>query len=377
MKEQTMENLYAIVMDIGQFSTKIGFGGENQPRNIFYTITGTPKYKAIGIEDTKQLYIGNEIIDSLGLYKVQHPIDNGGEITDWVHFEALIDYAFYLLRVDPSVCKVLFTTNPFLSRESKLKLFELFIERYQACYYPVRGSLLTMYSGGFDTGLVVDMGAANIRITPIYKGFILEHAIKFLPLGGNVLDQFMQKKMQELGISTESAVQRNLIRGLKEQACFCSIDFDTDLTQKDKFEREYELPDSSKVKIGEARFLVPELLFKPQLMSLDIEPIHKAIIQVVEECDVDIRRDLLRNIFLTGGSSMFPFLEIRLRRELEEELSNMGKIAQDVHIIAPKGRALSNWVGGSILSMIPDFQERWITRKKYYEEGISEELLKA
>lgn len=47
MKEQTMENLYAIVMDIGQFSTKIGFGGENQPRNIFIPLPG--------LQNTKQL----------------------------------------------------------------------------------------------------------------------------------------------------------------------------------------------------------------------------------------------------------------------------------------------------------------------------------
>ncbi|MHA1777729.1 MAG: actin family protein [Promethearchaeota archaeon] len=372
-----MENLNTIVLDIGQFSSKIGFAGENQPRDVFYTITGSPKYKAIGIEEKKQLYIGNEIIDSLGLYKVHHPIDNGGEIVDWTHFEAVIDYIFYVLRVDPSVCNVLFTTNPFLSRESKIRLFQLFIEKYQAGYYPVRGALLTMYSGGFDTGLIVDMGAANIRITPIYKGYIIEHAIKFLPLGGNVLDQFMQKKMQELGVSVESAVQRNIIRGLKEQACFCSVDFETDITQADKFKREYELPDSSKVVLGATRFLVPELLFQPQLMSLDVESLPVAINNVVEACDVDIRRDLLANIFLTGGSSLFPFLEIRLKRELEETLVNMGKIAQDVHIIAPKGRSLSNWVGGSILAMLPEFQDRWINRKRYYEEGISEELLKA
>jgi len=370
-----MENLYSIVLDVGQSSTKIGFGGENQPRNIFFTITGTPKYKAIGVHEVKQLYIGNEIIDSLGLYKIHHPIDNGGEIIDWDQFVALFDYAFYLLRVDPSLCKILSTTNPFLNHETKKRLLELFIEKYQACYYPVRGALLTMYSGGFDTGLVVDMGAANIRITPIFKGFVLEHAVKFIPMGGNVLDQFLRQKMNELGVATESSVQKNIIRELKERVCFCSVDFEKDLEQKDKFSRDFSLPDSSKVPIGETRFLVPELMFKPQLMNLEVEPLHKAIIQSVELCDVDIRREMLRNIFLTGGSSMFPFLEMRLKKELENELTNLGKIAQDVHIIASKGRVLSNWVGGSILSGLPDFQDRWITRKKYYDEGISEEIL--
>ena len=73
-----MENLYSIVMDVGQSSTKVGFGGENQPRYTFFTITGSPKYKAIGVHEEKQLYVGNEIMDSLGLYKIL--LTTGGKL---------------------------------------------------------------------------------------------------------------------------------------------------------------------------------------------------------------------------------------------------------------------------------------------------------
>ena len=375
-----MENLYSIIIDMGQYSTKIGYGGENEPRKIFPTICGYPKYKAIDatlqIGEKKQIFIGLEIIESLGLYKLRHPIANGGEIVDWGEFEAIVDYIFYLLRVDPAMCKIMFITNPFLSVDSKKKLFELFLEKHVCgAYYPVRGALLTMYSGGFNTGLIIDMGASNIRITPIYESYILQHAVLNVELAGSVLDKLLEKKIQEAGVPIESSVQRNLVRVLKERACFVSLNFDQDFQNREKFKKKYTLPDYKKITLDAERFIIPELMFDPTISNMETEPLHKAIINVVELCDIDIRRSLLQNIFITGGSSLFPNFEKRLKQELEKELIQRGKMYQNVKIFAPKGRALSNWVGGSILSQIPEFQSSWITRKRYFSEGLTDDML--
>ena len=187
----------------------------------------------------------------------------------------------------------------------------------------------------------------------------------------------MAIKLKEIGLQVESSVQKNLVRVLKEQACFTSLDFEADITQNDRFIKEYALPDSSTVKIGSERFLIPELMFQPSLNNIECDSIVKGIINSIELCDIDLRRDLYQNIFLTGGSSMFPFFEIRLKQELEKELARSGKMATNVRIIAPKERVFSNWVGGSVLSMIPEFQTNWMTRKRFYDEGLSDEMLNA
>ena len=96
---------------------------------------------------------------------------------------------------------------------------------------------------------------------------------------------------------------------------------------------------------------------------------------VIEACDLDIRPDLLNNIFLSGGSSMFPNLKSRMYQELELELARRKKKNQIVRIIAPSERTFSVWVGGSILAMIPEFNKNWITRSKYFKEGIPDNLL--
>ncbi|MHA1844355.1 MAG: hypothetical protein ACTSWE_08850 [Promethearchaeota archaeon] len=43
------------------------------------------------------------------------------------------------------------------------------------------------------------------------------------------------------------------------------------------------------------------------------------------------------------------------------------KLRQNLRIIAPRERIFSVWIGGSILSLLPLFAEKWITRAKYFK----------
>ena len=72
---------------------------------------------------------------------------------------------------------------------------------------------------------------------------------------------------------------------------------------------------------------------------------------------------------------MFPNIKSRMYLELELELARREKKNQSLRIIAPKERTFSVWVGGSILAMIPEFSENWITRAEYFNEGIPEDVL--
>ena len=72
---------------------------------------------------------------------------------------------------------------------------------------------------------------------------------------------------------------------------------------------------------------------------------------------------------------MFPNLKSRIYQELELELARRKKKNQVIKIIAPRERVFSVWVGGSILAMIPEFEQNWITRAKYFADGIPEDLL--
>ena len=366
-----------VVLDIGQFSAKAGFAGEDMPSQVFFTIVGTPKYRQIDYEYAgarkDDFYVGNEI-QSIGLYKLYYPI-NKGIIQDWLSFEKIIDYIFYNLRVDPSLVNVLFAVHPLFPYSDLKRLFELFLENYQCrAFYPVLDSMLTLYAGGFQTGLVVEIGDSLTRLTPIYQGYKLDHAIKHIDIGGRTLTRFMEKILGERGFSADSSIRRELVRALKEKACFVSLDYKEDLKRVEQYEKEYSLPDGSTISLAKERFEVPELLFNPSI-ELEERSLPEAIMDVIDMCDVDVRPDLLNNIFLSGGSSMFPNIKSRIYQELEIELARRSKKSQVIKIIAPRERTFSVWVGGSILSMIPEFEQNWITRAKYFNDGIPKNLL--
>lgn len=371
-----MANL-TVVLDIGQFATKCGFAGEDNPSLVFFTIIGKTKYQQIDFDyggiRKDEYFIGDEI-QSLGLYKIFYPIEKG-IIQDWGYFEKIIDYIFYNLRVDPSLVNILFATHPLFPRKDLEKLFELFLEHYQCmAFYPVLDSMLTLYSGGFQTGLIIEIGDSITRIVPIYEGYKLEHAIKYLEIGGRTLTRYMEKILGETGYSADSSIRRELVRALKEKACFVSLDYKEDLKRAEQYEKPYSLPDGSTITLSKERFQVPELLFNPTL-ELEESSLPEAILDVIEMCDLDIRPELLNNIFLSGGSSMFPNIKSRIYQELEMELVKRKKKNQTIKIIAPRERTFSVWVGGSVLAMIPEFSENWITRAKYFRDGFPPGLL--
>lgn len=366
-----------IVLDIGQFSTKGGFAGEDYPSQVFFTIVGKPKYYDLEGQygDREQeLYVGDEI-QSLGLYKIHSPIENGA-IVDWNYFTKILDYVFYSLRVDPTLVNVLFAVHPLFPKKDLNRIFELFLEHYQCmAFYPVVDCMLTLYSGGFQTGLVVEIGDSSTRIVPIYEGFKLNHPIKILDIGGSVLTRHLEMLVASIGFSVDTSIRKDLVRVLKEKACFVSLDYNEDIKRAEHYSKQYSLPDGSTISLSKERFMIPEVLFNPSLINLEFSSLPKAIMEVIDLCDLDIRSHLLNNIFLTGGSSMFPNLKSRIYSELELELARQKKKSQGIRIIAPRERTFSVWVGGSILAMIPEFTKNWITRSKYFKEGIPDNLL--
>ncbi len=365
-------------MDVGQFSTKGGFSGEDYPSLVFYTIVGIPKYHDIQVEygsKEQQLYVGEEI-QSLGLYKIISPINNG-TIKEWDHFERILDYIFYNLRVDPTVFNILFAVHPLFPKKDLQKLFEIFLEKYQCmAFYPVLDSVLTLYSGGFDTGLVIEIGDSSTRIVPIYKGYKINHGIKILSIGGKAITRYAENIFSEsLGLAADSSIQKDLVRVLKEKASFVSLDYKQDLKRSDQYEKKFSFPDGSLYTLSKERFMVPELLFDPSLMQIEELALHKAIMESVNSCDIDLRPILLNNVFLSGGSSLFQNLKARLYQELEIELAREKRNDINLRIIAPRERTFSVWIGGSILSILPEFSGKWVTRARYYNEGIPQDLL--
>merc|ERR1719221_1662106 len=99
-------------------------------------------------------------------------------------------------------------------------------------------------------------------------------------------------------------------------------------------------------------------MFQPMMVGREVLPIHQAVWDVIQKCDIDLRADLAENIVLAGGNTMFPGFAERLQKELE----NLAPALMTVSIEAQEDRLLSVWNGGSILASLEAFQPNWVDR---------------
>mmetsp|Transcript_45973 Transcript_45973/g.107350 ORF Transcript_45973/g.107350 Transcript_45973/m.107350 type:complete len:508 (+) Transcript_45973:93-1616(+) len=88
--------------------------------------------------------------------------------------------------------------------------------------------------------------------------------------------------------------------------------------------------------------------------------------------DPDIRRELYSGIVLSGGCSLFPGLAERLQAELALAVPQMLSLKVKVLTGTTSAeRQHASWIGGSILGSLGSFQQLWMSRAEYEEEGPS------
>merc|ERR1712179_571886 len=84
------------------------------------------------------------------------------------------------------------------------------------------------------------------------------------------------------------------------------------------------------VDVGYERFLGPEIFFHPEFANPDFTvPISETVDTVVQNCPIDVRRGLYKNIVLSGGSTMFKDFGKRLERDLKKSVNSRLKETEE------------------------------------------------
>merc|ERR1711994_256811 len=115
------------------------------------------------------------------------------------------------------------------------------------------------------------------------------------------------------------------------------------------------------VDVGYERFLGPEIFFHPEFSDPDFNtPLSETVDTVIQNCPIDCRRALYKNIVLSGGSTMFKDFGRRLK-----------PTPIDVQVISHEMQRYAVWFGGSMLASTPEFYSVCHTKKQYEEFGPS------
>ena len=110
------------------------------------------------------------------------------------------------------------------------------------------------------------------------------------------------------------------MQDIKETMTYVVADFPGGLkesAESNACEMNYEMPDGRKILIGNERFRCAEVLFQPSLCGKrDVLGFHEQVHESIMRCDEDMQAEMLPNIVLSGGNTLFDGLAGRLWNEL-------------------------------------------------------------
>uniref|UniRef100_A0A4W3GP21 Uncharacterized protein n=1 Tax=Callorhinchus milii TaxID=7868 RepID=A0A4W3GP21_CALMI len=350
-EEGAFTEIAAIVMDIGTGYTKAGFAGDDKPRVVLRSLVGIPIHQPVHDHNKgPDYYIGNSIPNDPWITKTR--VVTNGIVTDWDALEMLWHYVFYQeLRVAPEEHAILLSDAPLSPITNREKSAELLFEGFGVpALFIAHQTLLSLYSTGRTTGLIIESGLGVSYTAPIHNGYTLPHATFRLDLAGGCLTEYMGKLLEECG-NPFSSEETHIVRNIKETCCYVTHDFQEEMVASESdYLTDYELPDGHIITIGNERFRCPEALFKPQVIGLADPGLHILAMKSLQKCKEGIHSELLNNIVLSGGSSMFPGFAERIQKEIGKLAPNRSKL----NVYASPQRK---------------FSSLWVRKKDYEEEG--------
>uniref|UniRef100_A0A6I8P8W7 Actin-like protein 6B n=1 Tax=Ornithorhynchus anatinus TaxID=9258 RepID=A0A6I8P8W7_ORNAN len=375
----------ALVFDIGSFSVRAGYAGEDCPKADFPTTVGLLAPEEGGgleLEGDKEKKGKTFHIDTNALHvprdgaEVMSPLKNG-MIEDWECFRAILDHTYSKhVKSEPKLHPVLMSEAPWNTRAKREKLTEVMFEQYNIpAFFLCKTAVLTAFANGRSTGLVLDSGATHTTAIPVHDGYVLQQGIVKSPLAGDFISMQCRELFQEMAIDIippYMIAAKEVIQDFQASVLQVSDSPYDEQVAAQMPTVHYEMPNGYNTDYGAERLRIPEGLFDPSnvkgLSGNTMLGVGHVVTTSIGMCDIDIRPGLYGSVIVTGGNTLLQGFTDRLNRELSQKTPPSMRLK----LIASNStmeRKFSPWIGGSILASLGTFQQMWISKQEYEEGG--------
>jgi actin len=289
----------------------------------------------------------------------------------------------YLVGVIAGICPTdhnfVLTEAPDMTRVSKQKMAEIMFEYFNVPAITIQSAgVLALYAQGIWTGVVVDCGNRT-KITPVYEGTVIPHAVMQSCFGGVDVDNalvsaLVDKHGATYGRDTSSLdmqhfkEQHGLVARDSSSAAGMAVDAaaDADLVVK------YRMSTGTNLLFDRERFLCGEKLFDASLPN-GCKGLAQGVQWSVQKCESVLRKQLFGSVLLCGGTTCIDGFPERLRHDTTALLQSrsLDSAASDVpkvNVIAPRNRKYTAWLGGASLAQMDDFGDRILVSADEYDE---------
>merc|ERR1712192_349496 len=250
-----------------------------------------------------------------------------------------------------------------MGKANREKMTQVMFETFevQNIYVAIQ-AVMSLYAAGRTTGLVVDSGDGVSHTVPVFEGFSVPHAVERMEIAGRVLTNFMQKLLLEsIAESFTSSAELEIVKAIKEDLAYVAAKYDEEkaqATNSSENDKPYTLPDKRVINVpGTVRIAWPEL------NGMSCKSLHALTWQSVQASDIDVRKELCKNLILSGGTTMYQGLPDRLK----DEIVGLAPAGAEIKVIASADRKFAVWKGASTFSSLSSFASSWITADDYKE----------
>lgn len=132
------------------------------------------------------------------------------------------------MQVDCEHTRLLLSDPPHNSAANRAKALEVLFETFHfdgVCLQP--SPVLSLYSQGLTTGLVVDSGATQTTVTPVLEGYVDNARMKRLPVAGDHVTRrlrtLVRQKCSSYAVATASDA---LFERMKERTCYAAVNLE-------------------------------------------------------------------------------------------------------------------------------------------------------